>query len=850
MKTTVPAFDIAQSKSKRRHWKKVELYRRKWNSPVYDYDATPIDLTPYLKDCSKIKNKLDSEALNVWKSSNVTVTLSNEDNYWDETNAAGVWNGKIAFHSKIVISAGYWTSATAKVTVVVFTGMITEPIILRDQAKKPVAQVTVSGWEGTLRGAPANKYSKRPVNPEIQLTNADAPYNATTIKSTGAGWGINAYAGQMVRIYSGTGRSQERLIASNTADTLTIAPNWTTNPDATTDFEIIGEDLGDGDGSETQFTTTQPGVGRIDKVWIDGVEQTPGTDYEVRDLNNKTAGGIVEFTSAPALAEEVACDYIYWYQDIDPKTAIEGMLATAGWSSSDYAIAPILMPNNAHVIWEQATQAEFEAAGYSNNDSSTAVEPDVIRVGNLPMAGLSLKRWWPNYWHIEGAVFPDDAGYDTQASTDSTFVEPRWRHVALNGVNYQGASEENEDFENLIVETNVSDNDADWDGWVEATYAYYNWQGTFTGNPYETELWRFWGYWTVNSADKRYIKFRTKARPGYNGRFWYQDAFISFSPTGYHISAPRDCGATLKAFGRLITEHYKGTDGLQNYRGVKFFTRATDDDGGGSPDAGNWSSWEEVSPGGPIPTAVTIGTTQWLQIKTEVQAHNTQDAFPKVDVIKAHYYTAKFDLDLLNLTDRSVWDALIEISNLIDYEMGVSAAGVLFFRPKKKDVNEADFEITETQNMYSVKMKKYDYKRMRNVINVQYGRHLFRISPELMNEDSPHSQDKYGDQVFEISGGNLMSTLDTDLATGIGKHFFGNWDANGVFIDYKYPEPKEYVKVVCQCLLNLDLSDVVRVVRTYPGSSGSEFVNKLFVILGLSIDIMKWDLEIEGLEPY
>lgn len=63
---------------------------------------------------------------------------------------------------------------------------------------------------------------------------------AFTITDTGAGWGVNAYAGMVIEITAGTGSDQKRVIASNTADIITInsAWDWDTTPDATSVFRV------------------------------------------------------------------------------------------------------------------------------------------------------------------------------------------------------------------------------------------------------------------------------------------------------------------------------------------------------------------------------------------------------------------------------------------------------------------------------------------------------------------------------------------------------------------------------------------------------------------------------------
>lgn len=97
---------------------------------------------------------------------------------------------------------------------------------------------------------------------------------ATTLTVTGKTWAVNQWANAQVRIVSGTGAGQIRTIASNTADTLTVAAAWATNPDATSVYQIQGNDdflyyLGNNavtlyrySISANTWTTLTPGVAR------------------------------------------------------------------------------------------------------------------------------------------------------------------------------------------------------------------------------------------------------------------------------------------------------------------------------------------------------------------------------------------------------------------------------------------------------------------------------------------------------------------------------------------------------------------------------------------------------------
>jgi hypothetical protein len=65
---------------------------------------------------------------------------------------------------------------------------------------------------------------------------------ASTLTNGAKTWAVNQWANSQVRITAGTGAGQIRTIASNTATVLTTSAAWTVNPDATSVYEITGND--------------------------------------------------------------------------------------------------------------------------------------------------------------------------------------------------------------------------------------------------------------------------------------------------------------------------------------------------------------------------------------------------------------------------------------------------------------------------------------------------------------------------------------------------------------------------------------------------------------------------------
>jgi len=63
-----------------------------------------------------------------------------------------------------------------------------------------------------------------------------------TLSNSAKAWTTNQWTNSQVRITAGTGNGQVRTISSNTGTQLTVSVNWTTIPDATSQYVIEGND--------------------------------------------------------------------------------------------------------------------------------------------------------------------------------------------------------------------------------------------------------------------------------------------------------------------------------------------------------------------------------------------------------------------------------------------------------------------------------------------------------------------------------------------------------------------------------------------------------------------------------
>jgi len=144
------------------------------------------------------------------------------------------WGGGIL---RMVVTVGHPASQTAASTLHPTGNRISGEIVMAG-GDFTLADRTGGGREVTV----AAKSDSASVNIPAIDTGTATSGSANTLADTGKTWTINAYTDKMVKITAGTGIGQIRRIASNTATVLTTTTNWTINPDATSQYEIL-EDL-------------------------------------------------------------------------------------------------------------------------------------------------------------------------------------------------------------------------------------------------------------------------------------------------------------------------------------------------------------------------------------------------------------------------------------------------------------------------------------------------------------------------------------------------------------------------------------------------------------------------------
>ena len=153
MKAVSLNFKAAQASNLMYPVRKIELFRRLADGS--GWEASPIDITTEIIRLDRLSWKLDTDALNEFKASNIRMEADNTARQWDSR-----FLGFLRFHSKISISLGL-KAAGAEEIFPAFTGVV-EDII--EDSDTPAVQLDIQSMDQLLESADADDAA-------IQVTN-------------------------------------------------------------------------------------------------------------------------------------------------------------------------------------------------------------------------------------------------------------------------------------------------------------------------------------------------------------------------------------------------------------------------------------------------------------------------------------------------------------------------------------------------------------------------------------------------------------------------------------------------------------------------------------------------------
>lgn len=143
MKSVSAAYKDIQKSSLIYPVRKVELFRRLASG--HGWDPTPLDITSEVVKLDRLSWKLDTDALNEFKASNIQIEVENSNNQWRGQSSR--FSGFLRYRSKIRISLGLKVNG-AEESFSVFVGVIEDVI---EDSGTPTVQLDIESLDALLR---------------------------------------------------------------------------------------------------------------------------------------------------------------------------------------------------------------------------------------------------------------------------------------------------------------------------------------------------------------------------------------------------------------------------------------------------------------------------------------------------------------------------------------------------------------------------------------------------------------------------------------------------------------------------------------------------------------------------
>lgn len=739
-------------------WTRTVWYKRRYfsqTSNAYVWESSWTQLPEdQVQSISEISWQLDSERLNQFTVSSLSLVLSNPNKVWLPDNRSGylapdstATKGYEAFWMKFQIRMGVEIFDGTTETVTMFTGLLTDFI---DNSLSGTVEMVLSGLEALL-------------------VNADAERVSTT-----------------------------QTLAS----------------------------IGTGNGSATDFTTTEHAVGQVQEVYVSGVKKRQGADYTVSQLNSPTLGAKVSFTVAPANTAPITATYFYWQTSKKFEELVTSLAVEAG--ISNYSVSPVIFASSIQNRRTYQTQADWESAS-----SSTAIDTTtLVNSIKLDFASTSARQSQTfgdstSGWSVAGSwTLNNSGGYLFWTGGPGGTVSTIYRSLTTGSGRWDWGNNFNNGAGPFSYFFMAQDVNSSYSPTIltsgEASQLYHGYLVRFaaeSGGDYVVRLMRADGSGvTPTSLDSatvtkdasdhtitviRYpsglmiVKFdgteilsatdTTYTTGSYFGAFAGNKLFKNstvYTPattlTGTWIGPTFDSGATPSAWGQYTKLDALGGGTITHY------SRASADDVTYDADVAIDSNG-----------VVSSTLRRYARVKIVMVSTLTENDDPYVTNASIGSSTTATVVTVANFTGLSVYDAISLLAQFSDYEFGFTSDEYFFFRPKDVSSNP-DFELARKDLAIAVTSVTPGWDRAYSKVRASYGAYVADATDDGGWFKSPIK--RFLRKRLDLDGGNVFISDDADVASGVALSFLA-----------RYKKPRKRVKIQTKLMPFVELSDVLEV---------------------------------------
>jgi hypothetical protein len=707
MITVSDRFIEAQARPDAKVIRKVQYKRRYWKETTqsYAWESSWSDLpTSRLKSVSAVTMSLDTDQLNEFKVSNLTITVDNSDNYFRPDHPNGFFGQDSAspnhpyepYWTKFRVQVGYKLLNGSTEYVTRFVGLFNDYVM--DSTSK-TCQLIVVGLENLL-----------------EATKAEAIATSITQENVGVGNGSNK---DFTTLNPGVG---EVTLVSINGITKIEGSDYTVSQ--TNDASL---------GAKISFVVA-PDVAAIVRAtyyyWPQGLQ------FSDLVISLLTAAGISSYSVSPVVFSGSVLGSQAYTTQADWDSGVKSLIDSAGTPGSmvpDYANA------TTEYNWTNTT------AGWTQANTGTgSISSDGTKITLLAGTGTaSMKRATPTTLYRGAWKFTTTNAGSNEMITffvdhfvgNSPYGYKIWFSVSATTAHFQKVNGDDSIGVGALTL-------ATWSvGSLPATYRVYrDLNGTF--KIYENDVLK------ATVTDTTYTQctfFRVLQSVG-SGTI--QDIWLPSDPIQSIWTSPViDMGATPTAFDSVIKDD-STTDASITYK------TAT------STDGISFDSFVAINASF-VPQS-SLKRYGKIQITFSI-AQGVTD-LPQVDDLTFRWITSSTGVTIANFTGISVYEALQAIGAFTNYEYGFDTNETFFFRSKSS--GDAVMAINESDYATRITGMDSGYSRVYGIVRATYGSRTREVSFPSDFAESPQARVK--NKRYEISPSSDISILASiDIATGV-----------------------------------------------------------------------------------